>query len=69
MRTTYRANKVITLIVTCLGFFMVLLNASIVNMALIEGSSQGWTSALILSLFTGSAVLLAAILMERGEQA
>jgi DHA2 family methylenomycin A resistance protein-like MFS transporter len=34
MRTTYRAGKVITLIVTCLGFFMVLLDTSIVNVAL-----------------------------------
>lgn len=34
MRTTYRASKVITLVVTCLGFFMVLLDTSIVNVAL-----------------------------------
>ena len=32
-------------------------------MALIEGSSQGWTSGLILGLFSGSAVLLAAFLL------
>ena len=32
-------------------------------MALIEGSSQGWTSPLILGLFSGSAVLLAAFLL------
>ncbi len=32
-------------------------------MALIEGSSQGWTSGLILGLFIGSAVLLAAFLL------
>jgi len=32
-------------------------------MALIEGSSQGWTSPLILGLFGGSAVLLAAFLL------
>ncbi len=32
-------------------------------MALIEGSSAGWTSPLILSLFIGSAVLLAAFLL------
>jgi EmrB/QacA subfamily drug resistance transporter len=31
--------------------------------ALIEGSSQGWTSPLILGLFSGSAVLLAAFLL------
>lgn len=31
---TYRASKVITLVVTCLGFFMVLLDTSIVNVAL-----------------------------------
>ncbi len=34
MSTTHRASKVITLVVTCLGFFMVLLDASIVNVAL-----------------------------------
>ena len=32
-------------------------------MALIEGSSQGWTSPLILGLFSGSALLLAAFLI------
>jgi EmrB/QacA subfamily drug resistance transporter len=32
-------------------------------MALIEGSSQGWTSGLILGLFIGAAVLLAAFLL------
>jgi EmrB/QacA subfamily drug resistance transporter len=32
-------------------------------MALIEGSSQGWTSPLILGLFSGSALLLAAFLL------
>ena len=32
-------------------------------MALIEGTSQGWTSPLILGLFSGSAVLLAAFLL------
>jgi EmrB/QacA subfamily drug resistance transporter len=32
-------------------------------MALIEGSSAGWTSPLILSLFSGAAVLLAAFLL------
>jgi hypothetical protein len=31
MRTMYRASKVITPVVTCLGFFMVLLDTSIVN--------------------------------------
>src|SRR6266704_2830937 len=34
MKTTYRASKVITLVVTCLGLSMVLLDASIVNVAL-----------------------------------
>src|SRR6266487_655037 len=34
MKTTYRASKVITLVVACLGFFMVLLDTSIVNVAL-----------------------------------
>ena len=31
MRTTYRASKVITLVVTCLGFCMILLDTSMVN--------------------------------------
>ncbi len=34
MSTTPRASKVITLVVTCLGFFMVLLDTSIVTVAL-----------------------------------
>jgi MFS family permease len=34
MNTTYRGSPVITLMVTCLGFFMVLLDASIVTVAL-----------------------------------
>src|SRR5216683_315269 len=34
MSTTRQAGKVITLLVTCLGFFMVLLDASIVTVAL-----------------------------------
>ena len=34
MNTTHRASKTITLVVTCLGFFMVLLDASIVTVAL-----------------------------------
>ncbi|HZR43081.1 MAG TPA: MFS transporter [Ktedonobacteraceae bacterium] len=34
MNTTHRASKAITLLVTCLGTFMVLLDASIVNVAL-----------------------------------
>jgi hypothetical protein len=34
MRTTYRASKVITLVVTCLGFFMVLLDTLMVNSAI-----------------------------------
>src|SRR5690348_17029956 len=34
MSEVYRTNKVITLIVTCFGLFMVLLDASIVNVAL-----------------------------------
>lgn len=34
MSTTHRTNKGITLVVTCLGFFMVLLDASIVTVAL-----------------------------------
>ena len=29
MKTTYRASKVITLVVTCLGFFMVLLEKGV----------------------------------------
>src|SRR5260370_27048554 len=34
MSTTHRTSQVITLLVTCLGLFMVLLDASIVNVAL-----------------------------------
>src|SRR3989442_9277025 len=34
MSEVHRTNKVITLVVTCLGLFMVLLDASIVNVAL-----------------------------------
>src|SRR6266566_3307371 len=34
MSEVHRTNKVVTLIVTCLGLFMVLLDASIVNVAL-----------------------------------
>src|SRR6516165_7083402 len=34
MSTTHRTNKVITLLVTCFGLFIVLLDASIVNVAL-----------------------------------
>ena len=34
MNRTYRGSPVMTLMVTCLGFFMVLLDASIVNLAL-----------------------------------
>jgi EmrB/QacA subfamily drug resistance transporter len=34
MSTTYRTSKVITLVVTCLGSFMILLDASIVTLAL-----------------------------------
>src|SRR5262249_47787174 len=34
MRTTARASQVITLVVTCLGLFMVFLDGSIVNVAL-----------------------------------
>src|SRR6202023_323812 len=34
MNTTHRARKTITLVDTCLGFFMVLLDASIVTVAL-----------------------------------
>jgi DHA2 family methylenomycin A resistance protein-like MFS transporter len=34
MSTTYRTSQVITLLVTCFGLFMVLLDASIVNVAL-----------------------------------
>jgi EmrB/QacA subfamily drug resistance transporter len=34
MSTTHRTNKLITLLVTCFGLFMVLLDASIVNVAL-----------------------------------
>ncbi len=31
MKTTHRASKEITLVVTCLSFFMVLLDTAIVN--------------------------------------
>ena len=34
MSKVHRTSKVITLVVTCLGLFMVLLDASIVNVAL-----------------------------------
>src|SRR5215469_16489586 len=34
MNATYRASKAITLVVTCLGSFMILLDASIVTLAL-----------------------------------
>src|SRR5215471_5386039 len=34
MSTTHRTSKVVTLLVTCFGLFMVLLDASIVNVAL-----------------------------------
>src|SRR5258708_8168596 len=34
MSTTHRASQVITLVVTCLGAFMILLDASIVTLAL-----------------------------------
>jgi DHA2 family methylenomycin A resistance protein-like MFS transporter len=34
MSTTHRTGKVITLVVTCLGLFMVFLDGSIVNVAL-----------------------------------
>jgi DHA2 family methylenomycin A resistance protein-like MFS transporter len=34
MSTTYRRNQVITLIVTCLGSFLILLDTSIVVLAL-----------------------------------
>ncbi len=75
MKTTYRASKAFTLVVACLGFFMVLLDTSIVNArrslstSVEPADSQATTRASTIPQVASVVEVENGVLLERGEQA
>ncbi len=71
MRTMHRASKVITLVVTCLGFFMVLLQQTRRSLSTSVEPADSQATPGASTILKGAFVVEDenGVLLERGEQA